>query len=369
MPFFNREEDIKRIKAVLSGEPNLVYFVYGPINSGKTSLLMKVFEELPEEYVAFYVNFRWRQVSSVDDLIKVLFEVRFEEEKKAVKEFIKWVLKEALNTGRKALERFKGIPISEGLFKILFRNSEKIENVFRYLERVFEEIRNEGYQPVLVFDEMQTVKDVINAAGRSVLAGLFNFLVGMSKEKHLCHCLCTTSDCLFIENVYSNARLEGRAEYILVDDLEKNKAFEVYEAFGFEDKPLVWDYIGGKLGDMIRLFENKKQGYSEKEALERMLQDATSKLRDFLEAVEEGEKGEIDVKEIKEALVKVSQGEIMNKEIRRKVRHFLVEENILFYNPVKGTVRAQSQLTHKAIVKLVTDEKHYESSICDTRVR
>ena len=28
MPFFNREEDIRRMKAVLSGEPNLVYFVY-----------------------------------------------------------------------------------------------------------------------------------------------------------------------------------------------------------------------------------------------------------------------------------------------------------------------------------------------------
>ncbi len=29
MPFFDREEDIRRMKAVLSGEPNLVYFVYG----------------------------------------------------------------------------------------------------------------------------------------------------------------------------------------------------------------------------------------------------------------------------------------------------------------------------------------------------
>jgi AAA+ ATPase superfamily predicted ATPase len=158
---------------------------------------------------------------------------------------------------------------------------------------------------------------------------------------------------LFIEDVYSNARLEGRAEYILVDDLERNKAFEVYSAFGFEDKPLVWDYVGGKFGDMVRLFERRKQGYSEKEALERMLEDTTSKLRDFLEAIEEGEKGEIDIKEVKEALVKVSQGEIFGKEIRRKVRHFLVEENILFYNPVKGTVRPQSRLLWKAIKEVI----------------
>ena len=58
MAFYNREGDIRRVRAVLSGEPNLVYFVYGPINSGKTALLMKVLDELPEEYRVFYINFR-----------------------------------------------------------------------------------------------------------------------------------------------------------------------------------------------------------------------------------------------------------------------------------------------------------------------
>jgi len=49
MKFYDREEDIRRMKTVLSGDPNLVYFVYGPINSGKTALLMKIARELPRE--------------------------------------------------------------------------------------------------------------------------------------------------------------------------------------------------------------------------------------------------------------------------------------------------------------------------------
>ena len=354
--FVDREKEKKELKAVLSGRPNFVYFVYGPINSGKTVLLMKVFEELSEKYMAFYINFRWRQVNSIEDLIEVLFEVRYGEEKKAVKEFIKEVLKETLKAGGKVLERFKGIPISEGLFDILFGKAKKVENIFRYLERVFEEIRNEGYQPVFVLDEMQTVKDVINATGKSVLAGLFNFLIGMTKEKHLCHCLCATSDCLFIEEVYSNARLEGRAEYLLVDDLKKEEAFEVYEAFGVEDKKLVWDYIGGKIGDMIKLFERKKRGYSEGEALERMFKDQVARLKDFLEAVAEGERGDVDIKEVKEALRKVKEGEIRSEEIPRKIRQFLIHENILFYNPVEGTVRPQSRLLWRAIKEVMSDE-------------
>jgi AAA+ ATPase superfamily predicted ATPase len=67
MPFLNCEKDIRRMKAVLSGEPNLVYFGYGLINSGNTASLMKMFEE--------------------------------------------------------------GIPISEGLFEILFRSLKRVEDI------------------------------------------------------------------------------------------------------------------------------------------------------------------------------------------------------------------------------------------------
>ncbi len=56
--FVNREKELNQIKAILSGRPDLIYFVYDPINSGKTALLMKAFEELPEEYIVFYFNFR-----------------------------------------------------------------------------------------------------------------------------------------------------------------------------------------------------------------------------------------------------------------------------------------------------------------------
>jgi uncharacterized protein YeeX (DUF496 family) len=52
----------------------------------------------------------------------------------------------------------------------------------------------------------------------------------------------------------------------------------VYEEFGFENKELVWEYIGGKIGDMVRLFERKKLGYSEREAVERMLRDEVARL-------------------------------------------------------------------------------------------
>jgi len=352
MPFFNREEDIRRMKAVLSGEPNLVWFVYGPINSGKTALLMKVFEELPEEYRVFYVNFREKDVKTVEDLMRVLFRVRVESSQK-INEFLRDILK----GGARLIERLGGIPIPENIFDLLFREVRKVEDVFVFLREYFSILVEEGYKPVFVLDEMQTIKEVINVSGRPVIAGLFNFLVRLTKETHLCHCLCATSDCLFIEDVYANARLEGRAKYILVDDLSKEDAFRIYEKFGFENKELVWEYIGGKIGDMVGLFEEKKR-YSEKEALERMLRDEKGKFEFLLRTLKYSSlkvrmrdiKVEVKVEEFLRGLkVFKDNEEVSVKDIEEPILLGGIQENILFYNPMEGTVRPQSRLLWRVI--------------------
>jgi len=353
--FVDREREKRELKTILSGRPNFVYFVYGPINSGKTALLMKVAEELEESenIIVFYINFRGRDVETIDDLIKVLFRVKRGRVSEDTKEFIREVLK----SGAKVLHKLKGIPIPENMFDLLFRRADKVEDIFAYLEEYFEEVRGEGYQPVLILDEMQTIKGVINATGRMVIERLFNFMIRLTKEKHLCHSLCATSDCLFIEDVYNNARLEGRAKYLLVDDFDKETAFRVYEEFGVEDKELVWDYIGGKIGDIISLFEEKKKGYSEKEALGEMLEIEGRKIKWMFRMIEEGEKEGPEVESIKEALkVFLDREWVREEDIKGRVFKFLIEENILFYNPVKGTVRPQSRLLWKAIKEVLNDK-------------
>ncbi len=358
MPFYNREKDIRQMKAILSGEPNLVYFVYGPINSGKTALITKVFEELPENYRTFYINFRGRYVQTVEDLIKVLFRVKRGKVSEEIKEFVR----EFLQGGTKLLQKMKGIPIPENIFDILFKRTDKIEDIFAFLEEYFEEVRDEGYEAIFVLDEMQTIKELINTAGRPVIHELFNFLVRLTKETHLCHCLCATSDCLFIEDVYSNARLEGRAKYILVDDLQKEEAFKLYDEFGFENREFVWEYIGGKVGDMVTLFEEKKRGLSEKDAIKEILKDSSGRISDFLEKIEYGEKFfEYEGKKVrieKDKIVEIfrifkNRETIRKEEIIPSYRNYLVSENILFYNPVDGIIRPQSRLLWQAIKKLV----------------
>ena len=358
--FVDREREKRELKAILSGRPNFVYFVYGPINSGKTALLMKVIEELPDDYVVFYINFRGFETSKYEDFIRALFQPRDEtlwEKLRKKADIIQAALEYAEKLIKKINYEFE---VPSRVLKTFFSSEEKERDVFRYLEVLMRRLVEKGKIPVFILDELQMLKEV--KKNGYVLHDLFNFLVRMTKETHLCHSLCATSDCLFIEDVYSNARLEGRAEYLLVDDFDKETAFRVYEEFGIENKELVWDYIGGKIGDIIRLGERKKRGLEEKDILENLLKVEVDRLDEMLRKIKrvkkkivfEGKEIEIEEEGIRESLSVFKDAEKVSKDkIDVVYRYFLVEENVLFYNPMEGTVRPQSRLIWRAIKEVV----------------
>jgi len=351
LPFYNRERDVSRMLAVLSGEPNLVYFVYGPINSGKTALLNRVFEELDDSYRVFYINFRGVETRKYEDFVRAMFQPKDEG---LFRRFLK-----KLDIVDVAIEYAKEVSgkvnfhfeVPSRLLRLFFNGDERERDCFRYLEELMRSLSEKGYRPVLVLDEIQMLKEV--KRNGPVLHDLFNFLVRMTKETHLCHCLCATSDCLFIEQIYASARLEGRADYILVDDLDKDEAYVLYEHFGFEDRELVWDYIGGKVGDMVRLHEKRKEGLGEKEALEELLKVERARLRWLFRQMEAKEK-RCEPKKVKEALALFTeQEELEDTKIDYDTLRFLISENILFYNPLTGTVKPQGRLIWHAIREVV----------------
>ena len=356
MVFYNRQDDIRRMKAVLSGDPNLVYFVYGPINSGKTALLMKVLEELPEEYRVFYINFRGLE-GGYSKIMRAFFRLGDENLWKKIRERAP-IVAGAIEYVEKIAEKFNTkIELPGEIIRLLQVGGEDPEkiDVFDYLEGIMRNFKEKGKKSILVIDELQVIRDELNATGGPVLGRLFNFLVRMTKETHLCHSLCATSDCLFIEDIYSNARLEGRAKYILVDDLPKDDAFKLYDGFGFNDKELVWDWIGGKVGDMVRLYEEKKQGYSEEEGLRNMLKDEAGRLSWMLKLIKDGEKEGPSIEDLDKTLgIFKRRDKVKHTEVGSKVLKFLIEENILFYNPVEGTVCPQGRLIHRAIEEVIT---------------
>ncbi|ACX72177.1 ATPase [Methanocaldococcus vulcanius M7] len=278
MKFFNREREINEILSILEREPNLIYFIYGSINSGKTALIKQIIEnKLNDEYKVFYINFRTYLISEKREFIEAIFTTKKDD-------FFEKIIdkSEVLNLITKGAKILTGIPIPEVEFDKLFE--EKINDAFQYLNSLLLEVKKSGKQPILIFDELQMIRDVVLNGQKYLLKELFQFLVSLTKEQHLCHVFCLSSDSLFIEYVYNAGELEDRADYILVDDFDKETAlkfmdFLAEEILGKklsdEDKEIIYSYVGGKPILIINVM-GKLKHKNLKEILDLMLKEEVS---------------------------------------------------------------------------------------------
>ena len=324
MEFHNREKEIEGLMRIIKSEPTLITFIYGPINSGKTALIKKVIEDLPKDYVAFYINLRERMIKDYRDFIQELFET-FD-----VKENLLLDLLEETT-------KFMGIPISRNLLEKIF-SRDKPGDAFKYIVNLTRKLKDSGRTPIIVLDELQKIKDIkINGY---LLYELFNLFISLTKENHSAHVFAITSDSLFIERVFRETKLYGRARYFLVDDFDYKTTEEFLRKHGFssEEIELTWKYFGGKPVFLIEAINNKdniKEFCASQLSLRKRQIKEIIKGRNFKILKEFKGKEEVIVEEIDEEI------------------EYLVENNILFFDPVRGILKPQSRLDLLAIREIV----------------
>lgn len=348
--FHNRERELKDIMKILEVEPSLITFIYGPINSGKTTMISHLIDQLPEEYVVFYINLRGRFISDYRDFIRVLFKIETEKKYKEILKTISEITAETL--------KFSGIPVAESVMNALFKE-KSYEDVFEFLEEYFTTIAK-NKRPVLIIDELQVVGDLkINGL---LMYKLFNFFIRLTKELHLCHIFAVSSDSLFIENVYSEAMLDGRCRYLLVDDFDYETAAALVEGHGFTDdeKAVAWEYCGGKPVCLMELIyaDNREQIAKD------MLKTRVTQLKDLLDYLDYT-KPRIMIGDDEYLVEKGDIAEILNRFVdteyiddeglNRPAKHFLIKDNILFLNPHTGIIKPQSRLNLLAIREVLKD--------------
>jgi len=341
--FHDREKEIEEITRILRTPPNLITFVYGPINSGKTILMLEMAKRLPKEYVVFYINLRHIYVSKADDFLKILFEVKNKriDVKRIVKELVETYVPKEIVT---PIGRF---PIPKNVFNEIFKE-KAIENVFVYLENLLTEIVKKNKTPVLILDELQKIGDV--KIDGPLIYELFNFFVGLTKEFHLAHVFVITSDSLFLEKVYNEAMLQGRCRYLLVDDFDYNTTVGFLRKHGFNEKEieLTWNYFGGKPVYLVEAVNNK---HRLNEFCQESLEDRFSSILYRIKALRRENE---DLFQRVFALFKqFRESETTTcDEISEEVT-WTVKNNVLFLDPRKRILKPQSKLDLLAIRKVL----------------
>ena len=341
--FHNRDKETKEIMDILNAEPSLITFVYGPINSGKTTTISHLIKELPEDYAPFYVNLRGRFITDYEDFLNVLFEIDEEGEVGNVTEYVKSALKD--------LGAVSGIPIPINLFEQIFEKKDKSKDMFKYIEQFFMEV-SKTRTPILIIDELQVIGDL--KIDGLLIYKLFNFFIRLTKELHLAHVFAISSDSLFIEDVHSEAMLEGRCRYLLVDDFDRETTMDFLNKYGFsdEEKELTWDYCGGKPVCLVELANakiNKKDVESE---AKKFLKIRTSQILSIFDEIALG-KVEYSEKALIDEFKNFEKEELVQYDKVNKEKIFLVERNVLFIDPTQRTIKPQSRLNLLAVREVV----------------
>jgi AAA+ ATPase superfamily predicted ATPase len=203
---------------------------------------------------------------------------------------------------------------------------------------------------VLVIDELQVIGDL--KIDGLLIYKLFNFFIRLTKELHLAHVFVITSDSLFIEQVYSEAMLEGRCRYLLVDDFDNSTTINFLDKYKFSDteKEVAWSYCGGKpvcLVELINARENRKR------KAEEMLKIRKGQIEEIVYSLEVKDKKMFDavVGVLSEFMEKEKIGyKYLSDEIK-----FLVGKNIIFADSANKELRPQSRLNLLAIREVMRD--------------
>ena len=116
-----------------------------------------------------------------------------------------------------------------GFFKVSVEDDALLKkNPFRVMEAQLEKAVENGIRPVIILDEIQTLKDIYMNGERMLLDELFNFFVSITKETHLAHVILDSSDSFFISELHQNA-----AQHVLGCFLKKDvqKTLEIINQY------------------------------------------------------------------------------------------------------------------------------------------
>ncbi|AEF95706.1 ATP-binding protein [Methanotorris igneus] len=335
MKFFNREKELNYLKTYCQLEPNSILFVYGPKSSGKTTVMLRVIEELSErgDLVFFYYDLRKYATPTKEEFLEIFFE-------KGDKKYL-------LNKLEINLKIFK-----LGVEENFDFNNLSLNDIFAKINESINAVVKDRKKPVLIIDELQKLKNIYFNGGKSLLNELFNLFVHLTKVRHLCHVVCLTSDTLFIEEIYQNSTLENTSKYYLIDWLKKEDIKKILKEEGFNDKEINYclNYLSLPY-EIVDLIENKKLGLSVEETIRQWINIEKDRLVYLLKSNKERKENLLKVLSKFKEKIKVNIDDFED-EIFEDVK-FLIKNEILFYDVVNGIIKPTSIKKWYAIKEVI----------------
>jgi len=342
--FVDRMSEIEFIKEWVNHTPKEILWLYGPKSCGKTTLIEYIIEKeltsnlkIFDKYWIKYINFRGLMIENYDSFINSFFEESeesddFEEETKT--------------------------KFSLGVIKLEAKTLEKIKTKKKNLfNELIEKLKQVKKTKIIVIDEIQVLEDIYFNEEKQLLKEFLNFCVRLTKELHLAHIIILSSNTIFIDKIYNEAKLKVTSRFKKIDHLDKKNTFEYIEYKNKEenlnlDKNLIYEYLGGSVALISRLYREIKFSNSLESYLENEVKVAKNEIIFNLKRVDKEikEKFKIIIKAIIKNGYFLDDSE--NDEYLKTIDIFC-EQEILFFDSLENKVSANNRLYQKSFEFLI----------------
>ncbi len=335
----DREEELRRFKALFTAMPNAIYFVYGPKSCGKTTIVQEaIYQSIKEGAPAsfYYYDLRRYFIPDYRAVLEVLFETERESRKVVRKGSWEMDLK---------------------VFKI---KKEELEEIARKQRNPFEAMEKrlieEKATPNIIIDELQKLRWIYMNGERQFVDELLNFFVTVTKVSHLANVFIITSDTFLIEELYGNSKLTDVAKHIKIGWVPEEAVRKYLKRQGFseEEVNLVMEKIGGRIWAVEQIKTEKEKGIPVVTSVEELYKNSLGVLKEALDGKpEEG----ITTDKLKKLLKQFKDRDKFElkegEQEQKKLIRFLVDKEILFFDPVERTVEPHSKTMLLAIREVI----------------
>ena len=354
--FINRDDEIHFLKDWIEQRPEHILFFYGPKSSGKTTLIYKFVHEILCDESRFSVklfNLREVLIVSYEDFLQRFFQIQDQEEKenKQIRQYDLKVFKLSMESHRKIKEHQL--------------------DPFDVMKAELEDLNAKGVKPVIIIDELQALDFIYFNSQRELIKELINFFVAMTKERHLCHVLLSSSDGYFIEKLYNDSKLRKTSALFEIDylprediiywlnNLEKESNIKDY-ILSKTQIEYIWDHLGGSIWEISLLLgwflKACRNGKIDNKEIEKIIDSHLIQARSYFEeyAGLDTSKSEL-LKEInkniqhKGFIKELNLRRLLDEDFypdRQSLReelNNLVRNNYLYYNPTLAEYKMQGR--------------------------
>ena len=349
VPFLYREKEISYLIEWFNEPPQRILFIYGPKSSGKTTIIEYVIERKllikgnKRKFWLKYFNLREALISSYDSFLDTFF----------------------VNIDDNGKERGSKVGINVLGFKaeVYQKVKKKQLNLFKVFIEEIEKVVRRRKRSIIIIDEIQKLRDIYIQNGngeRELLKEFLNFCIRLTKEKHLSHVAILTSNTVFIERIYNDARMKKTSEFMRISHLSKDEVYEwLGEVEGIKEKDidLIWEYLGGCIIDIFKVINKlKNNNINLQELLERERWLAYTEIDEYLAFFKEDEES-FFIEVVKEIVDNGYYSIEGLKEDKRELLHKWAEKEILFYDPLELKVIGNSRIYEKGMELLLERRK------------